>query len=112
MKNQPILAMLALTSLSMLPQWAHADAIDPKAAQCFKAVEGVLTTNYTPAPRVLNSKMVDDAIYKWDWDAGIREFSKEFTMTVLNARSHQPVIRASCVVNSQGVVISFKELPL
>jgi hypothetical protein len=86
--------------LGLTPALSQAASSDPMAQQCFKAFETRLSQKFTPAPRVQDTHVLGSS-----FASGLEQTSVvEYKMTATNPRNHAEVLRASCLVNSAGVI--------
>lgn len=88
-------------ALSLTPALSQAAGVDPMAEQCFKAFETKLSEKFTPAPRVQDTHLLSSPAF-----ASVLDQSSvvEYKMTATNPKNHAEVLRASCLVNSGGVL--------
>jgi hypothetical protein len=70
---------------------------------CTKAFVASLATKYEHAPKLRESRYVED---------GSVTTASQMTLTATDARDNRPVARAVCTVNAQGEVTELHEEPL
>ena len=93
-------------ALATAPGLALAAPPNPLAEQCFKAFEAKLTEKFTPAPKVLDTRLLSSPFL-----SGLEQSDAlQYTMIATNPRNHAEVLKASCVVNSSGNVGSLREI--
>jgi hypothetical protein len=93
-------------ALVIAPSLALAGSPNPLADQCFKAFEAKLTEKFTPAPKVLDTRLLSSPFY-----SGLEQSNVfQYTMTATNPKNHAEVLKASCIVNNAGSVVSLTEI--
>lgn len=99
--NKRTMTLAALSAaLSLTPVLSQAATTDAMAEQCFKAFETKLSEKFTPTPKVQDTHVLGSS-----FTSGLEQTSLvEYRMTATNPRNHEEVLRASCLVNSGGVV--------
>jgi len=92
-------------ALATAPSLSSA-ATSPLADQCFKAFEAKLTQKFTPAPKVLDTRLLTSPSV-----SGFEQSNLfQYTMTATNPKNHAEVLKASCLVNNAGSVLSLTEI--
>lgn len=93
-------------ALAIAPSLSMAATPNPLAEQCFKAFEARLTEKFTPAPKVLDTRLL--------YSPNVSSFDQssvfQYTMTATNPKNHAEVLKASCLVNNAGGVVSLTEI--
>ena len=93
--------------LALAPSLSMATTPDPRAAQCFKAFEAKLSQKFTPAPKVQDTRLLGSSLFA----PGLEQASvDQYTMIATNPKNHVEVLKASCVLNSAGQVVSLTEI--
>jgi hypothetical protein len=93
-------------ALAIAPSLSSAATSNPLADQCFKAFEAKLTQKFTPAPKVLDTRLLSSP--------SVSAFEQsnlfQYTMTATNPKNHAEVLKANCLVNNAGSVLSLTEI--
>jgi hypothetical protein len=93
-------------ALAVAPSLSMAATPNVLAEQCFKAFEARLTEKFTPAPKVLDTRLL--------YSPSVSSFEQsnvfQYTMTATNPKNHAEVLKASCLVNNAGGVVSLTEI--
>jgi hypothetical protein len=104
--NKPSMTLAAVAAaLAIAPSLSMAASANPLAEQCFKAFEAKLTEKFTPAPKVLDTRLLSSPY------SGLEQSNVfQYTMTATNPKNHSEVLKASCIVNNAGSVVSLTEI--
>jgi hypothetical protein len=93
-------------ALAIAPSLSLAASPNPLAEHCFQAFEAKLTEKFTPAPKVLDTRLLSSPSL-----SGLEQSSMfQYTMTATNPKNHAEVLKASCIVNNAGTVVSLTEI--
>ena len=93
-------------ALALAPSLSSAAAPNPLAEQCFKAFEAKLTEKFTPTPKVLDTRLLSSPFISGFEQSNVFQY----TMTATNPKNHAEVLKASCLVNNAGSVLSLTEI--
>jgi hypothetical protein len=105
--NKLSLTLTAVAAvLAVAPSLSSAAAPDAMADQCFKAFEAKLSAKFAPAPKVQDTHLLSSPFVSGLDQSGVIQY----TMTATNPKNHTEVLKANCVVNTAGSVLSLKEI--
>ena len=100
-------AMVAATGALLLPAISRAGTDAAQGNSCVRALMESLADTYHPAPKLRSVSLSDQS-------GGPFESGKaaEWTLTAINPRTNLPVARVSCVTDSAGNVVEFRQEPV